>query len=72
MGSVAGLLAGIATIGGVVALARFANRKSAELKSAVEEFRRQAQGDFDGTVLDYEQDPDDGVFRAKQLEGTNG
>ena len=70
MGSVTGVMLGIVAIGGVLALARAAERRAAALREAVEAARRRAGAgsngaDFDGAVLDYRRDPADGVYRAK-------
>lgn len=62
MGSVASIVAGFVVIGGAVALYRAVNRRANAFRSAIDGFRR-AGGD--GEVLDYEKDPNTGVFRPK-------
>ncbi|MBI1391628.1 MAG: hypothetical protein GC152_02695 [Alphaproteobacteria bacterium] len=61
----AGILAGIATIGAGVALYRFLDRKTREATVALEEIRRRGHGGAQGAVLDYCRDPADGVYRPK-------
>lgn len=70
MGAMTGLVAGIATIGGAVALYRFARKGLREAANQVEAAQRKAAEGFagggaDGAVLDYRKDPADGVFRPK-------
>ncbi|MEO1014746.1 MAG: hypothetical protein AAFX08_06100 [Pseudomonadota bacterium] len=65
MGGMAGIIAGVATIGAGVAIYRFIDRKTRAFRDAVEEFRREAGADPAGAVLDYERDPADGVYRPK-------
>lgn len=62
MGGMAGLIAGVATIGAGLALYRFIDRKARDTRSTLEQFRRRTG---DGPVLDYARDPDDGVYRRK-------
>ncbi|MEM6536543.1 MAG: hypothetical protein AAF742_05905 [Pseudomonadota bacterium] len=70
MGGMAGVLAGVATIGAGVALFRFVEKKARETRAAVDELQRvhkTATGHASGSgrVLDYQRDPADGVYRAK-------
>ncbi len=67
MGALTGIIAGVATIGGAVALARYVDRRRKDVLKTVEELQRRATGnaDFNGAVLDYAQDPSDGVYRPK-------
>lgn len=65
MGGLAGILAGVATISAGVALVRFLDRKAREARAALEETGLGNREDLRGAMLDYERDPDDGVYRAK-------
>ncbi len=65
MGGMAGIIAGVATIGAGVALYRFIDRRAQAVRDAVETFKRDAAGDRGGAVLDYQRDPADGVYRPK-------
>ncbi|RZO65924.1 MAG: hypothetical protein EVA70_07035 [Parvularculaceae bacterium] len=66
MGALTGIVAGVATLGAAVAIYRFAERKASAVRDAVEEIRRNVgAGGPEGAVLDYQKDPEDGVYRAK-------
>ncbi len=77
MGAMTGLLAGLATVGGAIAVARLVTRKAPTIKRALDEARKvmnvenasgdkaSAQDPVVGAVLDYEQDAETGVFRVK-------
>ncbi len=62
MTSVAGLVAGFLVIGSAVALFRFGKRKADDLRRAIHEFAGAAS---DASVIDFERDPQTGVFKAK-------
>ena len=65
MGALTSVIAGVATIGGVIALTRLARRKAEEI-AARSGARDGRNSDPDhGRTLDYERDPADGVYRAK-------
>lgn len=64
MSAVTGIIAGLATAVGVVALYRFAERRARSLRAAIDKGRGVAPGGGD-PVLDFEQDPATGVYRSK-------
>jgi hypothetical protein len=59
-----GIVAGLATAVGVVALYRFAERRARSLRTALDR-RTGAAPSNGGRVLDFEQDPSTGVYRSK-------
>ncbi|MGE0408348.1 MAG: hypothetical protein AB7P23_03695 [Amphiplicatus sp.] len=63
MSAMTGVIAGIATLAGVLALYRFAARRTRGLRVALDEARGKKSAD--ASVLDFEQDPDTGVYHAK-------
>lgn len=65
MSAVATLVATVAAAAGAVALYRVAERRSRPLRSAIAELRKSSRTSGAGAVLDYEQDPESGVFRPK-------
>ncbi len=62
MGPTTSIIAGLAVVGAGVALYRFARRKSAQLKSAIEEFRRSSDA---VSTIDFEKDPTTGAWRQR-------
>lgn len=62
MNAVTGIIAGFAAAAGAVALMRYAERRARALRAAL---RAARGGDADRPVLDFEQDPATGVYRAK-------
>lgn len=62
MSAVTGIIAGFAAAAGAVALYRVVQRRARSLRTAIDEARNRRSGD---PVLDFEQDPSTGVFRAK-------
>jgi hypothetical protein len=64
LNSVAGIVAGLIVVGGAAALFRFSKRKAAELKRAIDAFGNGVRGPAE-TVLDFERDPETGVFRPR-------
>ncbi len=65
MSAVTTLVATVAAAAGAVALYRFAERRSRPLRDAIAELRKSSRAGAQGAVIDYEQDPDSGVFRPK-------
>lgn len=61
MGAVTTLVATVAAAAGAVAFYRFVDRQTRGLKDALRD-KRGRDGDV---VLDYERDPDSGVYRQK-------
>ena len=61
MGAVTTLVATVAAAAGAVALYRFVDRQARELKDVL----RDKAGRDKNVVLDYERDPDSGVYRQK-------
>ena len=62
MNTVAGVIAGFAVIGGAVALYRFGRQRGEALRRTLKAWR---DGEQDGSVIDFERDPQSGVYRAK-------
>lgn len=62
MSAVTGIIAGFVTAAGAVALYRMAKRRARSLRAAIDEARGRRGAD---PVLDFEQDPSTGVYRAK-------
>ncbi|GJL91011.1 hypothetical protein [Hyphococcus sp.] len=65
MSAVTTLAVTVAAAAGAVALLRFAERRTRPLRDAIDEMRKAGQRSNSGTVLDYEQDPESGVFKPK-------
>lgn len=65
MSAVTTLVATVAVAAGAVALYRFAEKRTRPLRSAIDEMRRTAQGGTTDAIIDYEQDPESGVFKPK-------
>ena len=63
MGAVTTLVATVAATAGIIALVRFADRQTKDLRSAIRDVQKSAKGD---PVIDYERDPESGVFKPKQ------
>lgn len=64
MSAMTGILAGLVTAAGALALYRYAERRARALRAAVGEMRRDPRR-ADRPVLDFERDPDTGVYRSK-------
>lgn len=62
MSAVSGIVAGLVTAAGAVALYRYALRRSSELRDKLERGRARAGEE---PVIDFERDPATGVFHAK-------
>ena len=62
MTGLTGIIAGFAVVAGAVALYRLASDRIEGLRDVFT--RREGQG-ADAPVIDFEQDPETGVFRAK-------
>jgi len=65
MSAVTGIVAGLITVAGAIALVRHAGRKAREFQDALAEARRNTDAERGGAVLEYERDPESGVFRPK-------
>lgn len=65
MSSVTAIIATVAATAGAVALYRYADRKSREFRKVLTEIKNKAAEKRPAKVLDFEQDPDSGVFRPK-------
>lgn len=63
MGPTSGIMAGLVVAGVGIALYRFALRKSAELRSAIEEIR--SGGASGERIIELEKDPATGVYRRR-------
>lgn len=63
MGAVTGIVAGIVTAAGAVAVYRYAQRRARDLRDRIDLFR--ARGGEGETVIDLELDPSTGVYRVK-------
>lgn len=63
MGPTTGIMAGLVVAGVGVALYRFAVRKSAQLRSAIEEIRGAAAAGE--RIIEFEKDPATGVYRRR-------
>lgn len=66
MSAVGTLAVTIAAAVGTVALYRYVDRRTKPLRDAFSEIKNAAKGNAQGTVLDYEQDPESGVFKPKK------
>lgn len=64
MSAVTTVVATVAAAAGAVALFKFAERRTRPLRQAIREVKKSA-AKSSGAVIDYEQDPDSGVFRPK-------
>ena len=64
MSAVTTLVATVAAAAGAVALIRVAEKRMRPLRKALNEMRK-AASPTGGDVIDYEQDPESGVFRPK-------
>lgn len=62
MGAVTGIIAGFVTAAGAVALYRLVERRTRSLRAAIDDARGRRGAD---AILDFEQDPSTGVYRAK-------
>lgn len=65
MGAAATLATVVAATVGGVALYRFLERRRRELKEILNDARVRAGARRDGKIIDYERDPESGVFRPK-------
>jgi hypothetical protein len=62
MSAVTGIVAGLVTAAGAVALYRLVERRSRALRAAIDRARGRDRRE---RVLDFEQDPATGVYKAK-------
>lgn len=65
MGAVSTLAVTVAAAMGAVALYRFVDRKAGELKRAIDDAKDAAKGEPRAVTIDYERDPQSGVFKPK-------
>lgn len=65
MGALTGIIAGAATVVGVVALVRYAERKTRDLRSSFDEATKAPRGEAD-SVIEFEKDPATGAYRQKE------
>lgn len=63
MGPTSGIMAGLVIAGVGVALYRFVQRKSAQLRATIEEIR--ASGTTGERIIELEKDPATGVYRRR-------
>lgn len=64
MSAVTGIVAGLVTAAGAVALYKYMRARAAELRGKLERARAPGPEKRDG-VIDFERDPQTGVFHAK-------
>jgi peptidoglycan/LPS O-acetylase OafA/YrhL len=69
MSAVTTLAATVVATVGALALYRYAERRSRPLREAISEMRRTARRAKSTAVIDYEQDPESGVFKPKDTIG---
>lgn len=65
MSAVTTLAVTVAAAAGAVALFKFAERRTRPLRAAIDELRTAARRENAGAVIEYEQDPESGVFKPK-------
>ena len=66
MSAITGIVAGLAAVAGVAALYRFASRRAGDVGKALDEALRPSRGDAAApAILDFERDPESGVYRSK-------
>lgn len=63
MNTTAGIVAGLLVAGAAVTAYRFARRKADEIRAAIDQLRGAAAGA--GDVIDFEKDPETGVYRSR-------
>lgn len=64
MSTVATLAVTVAAAAGAVALFKIAERRTRPIRAAIDEIRKSARRQ-DGAVIEYEHDPQSGVYRPK-------
>lgn len=69
MSAVTTLAATVAAAVGAVALYRYAERRTRPLRDAFSEMRKTANNRKQSPVIDYEQDPESGVYKPKEKSG---
>lgn len=62
MSAVTGIVAGFVTAAGALALYRYAQRRTGELRDRIEKARQRGGA---RKIIDFEQDPETGIFHAK-------
>lgn len=65
MSAVTTLAATVIAAAGAVALYRYAERRTRSLRKAIDELRGSAKRPAPGAIIDYERDPDSGVYKPK-------
>ncbi len=65
MSAMTGIVTGLAVVGGLVAVARIANRHAKRVRASLDAARRSGGPSPVGEILDYEFDGEAGVYRQK-------
>ncbi len=65
MGAVTTLVATVAAAAGAVALYRFIDKQSRDIRAVLSEAKKRADVQRSKVVIDYERDPDSGVYKPK-------
>ncbi len=65
MSAVATLAVTVAAAAGAVAFYRFAERRTRPLRKVIGEIRKSQRPSSTGAIIDYEQDPESGVYKPK-------
>lgn len=63
MNTTAGIVAGLLVAGAAVTVYRFARRQADQIRAAIDEFRGAGFGR--GAVIEFEKDPETGVYRRR-------
>lgn len=66
MSAITTLAVTVAAAAGGLALYRFVDRRHRALKTMFEDAKARAAGARDSRIIDYERDPESGVFRPKK------
>ena len=65
MSAVTTLAVTVAAAVGVVAFVRYADKRTKPLRDSIRNFQSGARSEQAGAVIDYEQDPESGVFKPR-------
>jgi len=65
MGAVTTLVATVAVAAGAIAFYRFIDRRSRALKDVISDAKVRAGGRRSGKIIDYERDPESGVYKPR-------
>lgn len=65
MAALTGIIAGAATVVGAIALVRYADRKTREIRDTLNEAAKATRDKAD-PVIEFEKDPVSGTFRQKE------